>query len=109
MHCAVLPAPTQIDLVTGRAFALSVCATVAQRNARAITPATISTATKPAVNTSIKSVCMIDLYILSPLCGESPNGARCERDKASLRRNLASFGNLRGRTRGKSVIATIVA
>jgi hypothetical protein len=42
-----------------------------------------------------------------PLSGESRQALRCERDMAAPRLKLASFGNLRGRTRGKFVIATI--
>jgi hypothetical protein len=67
----------------------------------------ISTVAKARVNASRKSVSMSDLYIVSPLSGESRQALRCERDKASPRLKLASFGNLRGRTRGKFVIATI--
>jgi hypothetical protein len=68
--------PTQIDLVTGGgSFALSMCAVATHRNARAIAPTTISTAAKAIVNASIKSVSISDLYIASPLCGESPKGA----------------------------------
>jgi hypothetical protein len=101
--------PTQIDLMTGGggSFALSMCAVAIHRNARAIAPNTISTAAKAIVNASIKSVSISDLYIVSPLCGESLKGLRCEMDKAAPRLKLASFGNLRGRTRGKFVIATI--
>jgi hypothetical protein len=70
------PPPTQVDLAKGgRAFALSVCAVMAHRKARAITPTTTSTAANATVNTSIKSVSMIDLYIVSPCIGQIPSGA----------------------------------
>jgi hypothetical protein len=67
----------------------------------------INTVAKAKVNASRKSVSTSDLYIVSPLSGESRQALRCERDKAAPRLKLASFGNLRGRTRGKFVIATI--
>jgi hypothetical protein len=97
--------PTQIDPADDRRLLL--CAVANHRIARAITPTVISTVAKAKVNASRKSVSISDLYIVSPLSGESRQALRCERDKASPRLKLASFGNLRGRTRGKFVVATI--
>jgi len=48
-----------------------------------------------------------DPYIVPPISDEFGSALRCERDKASPRLKLASISNLLGRTRGKSVIATI--
>ena len=70
-------------------------------------PTAISTAANATVNTSIRSVCMIDLYIVSPGIGRIPEARWCKRDKASPRLKLASFRNLRRRTDGKFVIVTI--
>jgi hypothetical protein len=48
------------------------------------------------------------IYTLCPpICDESRQAQRCERDKASPRLKLARFGKMRGRTRGGSVSVTI--
>jgi hypothetical protein len=78
------------------------------RNARAIAPATNTTAANPTVNASGASVSISDLYIVSPFVSdESRQAQRCEKDKASPRLKLACFGDLRGQTRGGSVSVTI--
>src|SRR5580704_15858283 len=81
---------------------------MSHRIARAIAPATNTTAANPKVNASGASVSISDLYIPSPFVSdESRQARRCERDKASPRLKLARFVDLRGRTRGGSVSATI--
>ena len=98
----------QIDLVPGgSAFALSVCAMEAHRNARAITPTAISTAANATVNASIKSVCMIDLYIVSHCIGRIPEARLCRETRLHRGSKSRSFRNLRRRTDGKFVIVTI--
>src|ERR1700722_12357075 len=85
MHCAVLPAPTQIDSTKGGCvFALSVCALAAHRIARAMTPTTISNAAKAKVSASRKSVWTSDLYIVSPSIGRNPTSARVREAKSFI-------------------------
>jgi hypothetical protein len=109
MHCAVLPAPIQIDSAGDRnAFGLLSCAVAIHRMARAIILTTISNAAKAKVSASRRSVWTSDLYIAAPSIGRNPTTVTVREAKGFIEAlKLASIGNLRGRTRDKSVIAEL--